>query len=65
MQGKTYMNFNVKWSNSAGNCTLIVCTDYEDTESRIKNFFLHCALGLRRAPEAGYKAPVCADLLVC
>ena len=46
MQGKTYMNFNVKWSNSAGNCTLIVCTDYEDTESRIKNFFLHCALGL-------------------
>lgn len=45
MQGKTYMNFNVKWSNCAGNCTLIVCTDYEDTESEIKNFFLHCALG--------------------
>ena len=45
MQGKTYMNFNVKWSNFAGNCTLIICTDYEDTESKIKNFFLHCALG--------------------
>lgn len=45
MQGKTYMNFEVKWGNVAGNCTLIICTDYEDTESEIKNFFLHCALG--------------------
>lgn len=45
MQGKTYMNFNIKWSNCAGNCTLIICTDYEGKESKIKNFFLHCALG--------------------
>lgn len=45
MQGKTYMNFEIKWSYYAGNCTLIICTDYEGTESEIKNFFLHCALG--------------------
>ena len=40
----TYMNIRVSWSNYAGNCTLIICTDYEDTEENIKNFFLHKAL---------------------
>ena len=44
MDGKTYMNFKVSFSNCAGNCTLIVKTDYEDTESEIKNFFIACAL---------------------
>lgn len=44
MDGKTFMNFTVKYSNCAGNYTLIICTDYEDTEENIKNFFLHCAL---------------------
>ena len=30
----------------AGNCTLIVATDYEAEEKEIKDFFLHCALGM-------------------
>ena len=44
MDDKTFMNFRVSWSNHAGNCTLIICTDYEDTEENIKSFFLHVAL---------------------
>jgi hypothetical protein len=44
LQGKTYMNFDIAWSKCGGNCTLIVKTDYEDTESEIKNFFLGFAL---------------------
>ncbi len=44
MDDKTFMNFRVSWSNFAGNCTLIICTDYEDTEENIKSFFLHVAL---------------------
>lgn len=44
MDGKTFMNFRVGWSNFAGNCTLIISTDYEDTEENIKSFFLHVAL---------------------
>ena len=44
MDGRTFMNFKVEYSNCAGNYTLIICTDYEDTEENIKNFFLHCAL---------------------
>ena len=44
MDGRTFMNFKVEYSNCAGNCTLIICTNYEGTESEIKNFFLHCAL---------------------
>lgn len=45
LQGYSYMNFDICWSNFVGNCTLIVRTDYEDTAENIKNFFLHCALG--------------------
>ena len=44
MDDKTFMNFRVSWSNRAGNCTLMICTDYEDTEENIKSFFLHVAL---------------------
>lgn len=44
MEGKTFMNFKVRYSNQAGNCTLIICTDYEESEEYIKNFFLACAL---------------------
>lgn len=44
MDGKTFMNFEVCWSNFAGNCTLIIKTDYEETEQKIKNFFLNVAL---------------------
>lgn len=44
MEGRTFMNFKISWSNCAGNCTLIVATDYEDTEEHIKSFFLYAAL---------------------
>lgn len=44
LDGKTYMNFSITWSNCAGNCTLIVRTNYEDTEENIKRFFFHVAL---------------------
>jgi hypothetical protein len=40
MDGKTYMDFEVSYSNYAGNCTLICSTTYEASESEIKNFFL-------------------------
>lgn len=45
LQGYSFMNFDIAWSNWAGNCTLIVKTDYEAEEKEIKDFFLHCALG--------------------
>lgn len=44
MDGRTFMNFKISWSNCGGNCTLIVATDYEDTEEHIKQFFLFAAL---------------------
>lgn len=44
MDGKTFMNFKVGYSNQAGNCTLIVETDYDDTEENIKGHFLSYAL---------------------
>lgn len=45
LQGYSYMNFDITWSNQAGNCILILRTDYDDTPESIKAFFLHCALG--------------------
>ena len=44
LEGKTYMHFHITWSNCAGNCTLIIETDYKDTPRRIKDFFLYCAI---------------------
>ena len=44
MEGKTFMNFKISWSNLAGNCTLVVSTDYDETVEEIKNFFLASAL---------------------
>lgn len=44
MQGKTFMNFDIAYGNFAGNCTLIIKTDYEAEPQEIKNFFLNCAL---------------------
>ena len=44
LQFKTYMNFGIGWNNQAGNCTLIISTDYDVTEEEIKTFFLHYAL---------------------
>lgn len=46
LQGFSYMDFDIKWSNYVGNCTLIVATDYEAEEKEIKDFFLHCALSM-------------------
>lgn len=44
MDGKTFMDFCVTWDNHAGNCTLSVLTDYEDSDENIKSFFLCAAL---------------------
>ena len=44
MQGKTFMNFDITYSNFAGNCILIIRTDYKEDPQEIKNFFLNCAL---------------------
>ena len=44
MTGKTYMGFNVGYNNRAGNCTIIIMTDYEADEKEIKTMFLHTAL---------------------
>ena len=41
MEGRTYMHFHISWSNCAGNCTLIVATDYNETEEHIKQLFLY------------------------
>lgn len=40
MQGKSYLNFSVAYSNENGNCTLIVSTDYyEENEFNTKEEF--------------------------
>lgn len=44
MEGKTFMNFKVLCSNYAGNCILIIATDYKASKTKIKNFFLNAAL---------------------
>lgn len=51
----TFMNITVTWSNIAGNCTLIVCSDYfpesvsyEAAEKEVKRMFLHKALSALR-----------------
>lgn len=51
MEDKTFMRFKISWSNSAGNCILIIKTDYydkdisyEENEKDIKEFFLHCMI---------------------
>lgn len=44
LDGTSFMKFKIKYANCAGNCTLIICTDYEATEQQIKNFFLGRAL---------------------
>lgn len=45
LNGKTYMNFQIKSGSFAGNHTLIVqVEDRDEDPERIKNFFLHIAL---------------------
>ena len=47
LNGKSFMNFKVSYSNYAGNCTLIVVVDENTaetyTEAEIKSMFLHIA----------------------
>lgn len=47
LNGKSFMNFKVSYSNYAGNCTLIVVVDENTaetyTEAEIKSMFLHVA----------------------
>lgn len=44
LQGSTFMNFDIAYSSYAGNCILIVKTDYEAAEQEVKEFFLHSVL---------------------
>ena len=48
LNGKSFMNFQVRYSNYAGNCTLIVAVDENTaetyTEAEIKSMFLHVAM---------------------
>jgi hypothetical protein len=42
MEGSTYYSFEVSWSNFAGNCQLIVKTDYPDAdEAEVKRMFIY------------------------
>ena len=45
LNGKSFMNFNVKYSNYAGNCTLIVEADADDySEEEVKSMFMYVAM---------------------
>lgn len=42
MDGETYYKFSVSWSNYAGNCQLIVKTDYPaESEDEVKRMFIY------------------------
>lgn len=47
LNGKSFMNFKVSYSNYAGNCTLIVAVDTttaeQYTEAEIRSMFMHVA----------------------
>ena len=47
LNGKSFMNFKVSYSNYAGNCTLIVAVDKttseQYTDDEVKSMFLHVA----------------------
>lgn len=45
MDGATFMNFEVSYSNCCGNCTLICSTNYEASETEIRSFFLGALIG--------------------
>jgi len=44
LDGKTFMNFEVISSNQAGNYTLGVVANSDESDDEIKNFFLNVAL---------------------
>ena len=51
MQGKTFFNFDISYSNQAGNCELIVSSDianYDDDEYTAKDLhdmFIYACIG--------------------
>jgi aldehyde:ferredoxin oxidoreductase len=45
MDGRTFMDFEVIYSNCAGNCTIGCKTSYDATETEIRNFFLGALIG--------------------
>ncbi len=52
LDGKTYMKFHISYSNYAGNCILVIKTDYKESPEEIKNFFMWLALAeLAKADE--------------
>ncbi len=47
MEGKTFHNFHVIYSNVHGNCQIGVEIDETpDTDEEVKQMFLNCALGM-------------------
>ena len=47
LSGQTYMNFQIGYSNCAGNCTLMISTNYPDTtEEELHDMFLHFVLNM-------------------
>ena len=47
MQGKTYFNFDISYSNFAGNCKLIVESDtpHDYTPQDLKEMFIYACIG--------------------
>lgn len=46
LQGKTFFNFDIAWSNQAGNCTLTVKSNNTNyTPAELKEMFYFCCLG--------------------
>lgn len=45
MQGKTFFNFDITYSNNAGNCSLIVKSDIIGyTSEELKEMFVFCCI---------------------
>lgn len=45
MQGKSFLDFKISYSNNAGNCTLIVRSDNPGyTSQELKNMFVYCCI---------------------
>lgn len=44
MNGQSYMNFHVIYSNCFGNCQLGVETEYDGTDEEIRSMFMNCLI---------------------
>lgn len=46
MQGKTFFNFDISYSNVSGNCKLIIRSHNENyTAEELKEMFIYCCIG--------------------